>query len=86
MAALRIWGGRQVGSGELGLWWHPYSSNRLMEPTRKWHFRDIARSGTNVCFRRKSGHVADITTMTGFDPERTLPTRSTTIQNNSDWF
>ena len=32
-----------------------------------WHFRDIARSGTNVCFRRKSGRVADITAMTGFD-------------------
>jgi len=41
---------------------------------RLWHFRDIESSGTNVCFRRKSGHVADITTMTGitamtgFDP------------------
>ena len=38
---------------------------------RCWHFRDIARSGTNVCFRRKSGRIADITTMTGFDPEPT---------------
>ena len=41
-------------------------SNNLAD-VRVWHFCDIARSGTNVCFRRKSGHVADITTMTGFD-------------------
>ena len=33
-----------------------------------WHFRDMARSGTNGCFRKKSGRVADIITMTGFGP------------------
>jgi hypothetical protein len=40
---------------------------------RKWHIRDIARSQIEVRFRCKSGHAADITAMTGFDPERTKP-------------
>ena len=44
-------------------------AKRLLQHNR--HFRDVARSGTNVCFRRKSGRVADITAMTGFDAKPT---------------
>jgi hypothetical protein len=36
-----------------------------------WHIRDIARSQIEVRFRCKSGHTADITAMTGFDPFET---------------
>jgi hypothetical protein len=50
-----------------GRWW-PQIVLQCVSP--EGHFRDIARSGTNVCFRRKGGHVADIPTMTGFDPDR----------------
>jgi hypothetical protein len=34
-----------------------------------WHFGDIARSRMDFRFWRKSGHAADITAMTEFDPE-----------------
>ena len=37
-----------------------------------WHIGDIARSQIEVRFRRKSGHAAGITAMTGFDPTETL--------------
>jgi hypothetical protein len=35
-----------------------------------WHIGDIARSQIEVRFQCKSGHAADITAMTGFDPKR----------------
>jgi hypothetical protein len=36
--------------------------------SRLWHIRDIARSQIEVRFRCRTGHTADITAMTGFDP------------------
>jgi hypothetical protein len=40
---------------------------------RFWHLCDIARSRTDFRFRWKSGHAADITGKTDFDPEQSLP-------------
>src|SRR5262245_60994541 len=43
--------------------------NGLLQQNR--HFCDMARSRMDFRFRGKSGHVADITAMTGFDPTET---------------
>jgi hypothetical protein len=43
--------------------------------------RDIARSQIEVRFRCKSGHTADITAMTGFDPTETSPAKFAVMHN-----
>src|SRR3954453_13195165 len=57
-------------------WLHRPATRREDSPCQlgavhTWHIRDIARSQIEVRFRCKSGRVADITTMTGFDPSAT---------------
>src|SRR5262245_9702291 len=55
-------------------WLHRPACGREESPCQlgavhTWHIRDIARSQIEVRFRCKSGRAADITAMTGFDPQ-----------------
>ena len=57
-------------------WLHRPACGREESPCQPgavhtWHIRDIARPQIEVRFRCKSGHAADITAMTGFDPDWT---------------
>jgi hypothetical protein len=57
-------------------WLHRPACGREESPCQPgavhtWHISDIARQQVEVRFRCKSGHAADITAMTGFDPDVT---------------
>src|SRR5262245_64643894 len=46
-----------------------------------WHFCDIPRSRIDFRFPGKSGHAADITGRTGFDPIETLAAKFAVVHN-----